>query len=430
MNRYIILLLIGLSIQSLAVYGQLTIETCQEKARNNYPQIKQYDLIEQSELYSLSNANKGYLPQIALSATATYQSDITELPPSMGQVISQITGQDVEFSSISQDQYQLRAEVNQTLWDGGVIRSQKDNIKASSEIEKQKLEVNLYTLKDRINQLFFGILALNEQMVQIEILQKELQTNYEKVKAYMQSGIANQSDVDAIRVEQLKTKQRRTELVATQKSFKQMLSAMIGDSTPITDSLVKPDHELINNHDLSINRPELNLFEAQNNFFTSQESLIKSANRPKAGLFAQGGYGNPGLNMFEEGFTTYYMVGARISWGFSGLYKQKNNINKIEISKQNVNVQKETFLFNTQLKVSQSNNEIEKIKEQIKSDEEIIRLRTNIKKTAEVKLENGTLSVTDLIREINAENAAIQQKSLHEIQLLMAVYSLKNTINN
>ena len=151
---------------------------------------------------------------------------------------------------------------------------------------------------------------------------------------------------------------------------------------------------------------------------------------PKIGLFAQGGYGNPGLNMFEPGFTPYYILGARMTWNIGGLYTKKNNLGQIAVSKQNVDVQKETFLYNTKLKISQQKNEIEKIKEQIKSDDEIIALRTGIKKTAEVRLENGTFTVTDLIREINAENSAIAENALHEIQLLLAIYNFKNTTNN
>ncbi|WP_346862566.1 TolC family protein [uncultured Draconibacterium sp.] len=415
MNKYLILMILGLSIQGYTAFGQLTIETCQEKAKNNYPQIKQYGLIEQTEAYNLSNANKGYLPQVAINAKATYQSDVTEL-----------NGTKV----VNNDQYQAYAELNQTVWDGGVIRSQKGNIKASGEMEKQSLEVELYTIKDRVNQLFFGILAVNELITQNDLLQKELQTNYDKVQAYIQNGVANQSDADIIKVEQLKTNQRKADLLANQKSYKEMLSAMIGDAIGMEDSLVKPDYITNHNNETLNNRPELNLFEAQSDFYTSQESIIKSGNRPKVGLFAQGAYGNPGLNMFEKGFTPYYIVGARLTWNLGGFYTQKNNLSKISINKQSVDVQRETFLYNTNLKISQQANELEKIKEQIRNDDEIIELRTRIKETAEVKVYNGTLTVTDLIREINAENTAIAEKVLHEIDLLLALYNLKNTTNN
>jgi outer membrane protein TolC len=413
------------------VNGQsISIDTCYQMAKDNYPKIKQFGLIEQSEKFNLSNANKAYLPQFSLNAQATYQSDVTEIPPDFLDKLGQMIGQNLAIPSVNRDQYKVVAELSQVVWDGGVTYSQKDNIKASSEVEKQSLEVDLYAIRDRVNQLFFGILLLNEQMIQLDILQDELQTNYDKVQAFIQNGIANQTDADMIKVEQLKTKQRKAELSAAQMSYKRMLSAMTGNSIVLTGTLQKPDDLMFHSDNTSNNRPELKLFEAQTHLLGSQESLLKSSNLPKVGLFAQGGYGNPGLNMFEPGFTPFYIVGARLSWNFGGLYTQKNNLNKIAVGKQQVEIQKETFLFNVNLKVLQQKTEIEKIKEQINSDNEIVTLRTGIKKSVEKRLENGTSTVTDLVREMNAESAAIAEKSLHEIQLLMAIYNLKNSTNN
>ncbi len=430
MNRYIFLLLLALGFLNSSAFGQLNIDQCQEKARKNYPQIKQYSLIEQTGAYNISNANKGYLPQLSFSAQATYQSDVTEIPASLGQILSQLTGQNVTIASMSKDQYKMVAELQQTIWDGGMISSQKEQIKATTELEKQKLEVDLYTIKERVNQIFFGILALNEQKIQIDLLQKELQTNYEKIKAYMQNGVANQADLDMIRVEQLKVKQKKAELNAIQKSYREMLAVMIADTTALTAALEKPVFDTDMNREFGIKRPELKLFDAQTSLFASQVKMIRAGNLPKLGVFGQGGYGNPGLNMFNPGFTPYYILGAKLTWNFSGLYSQANHLQKIALNKQTVASQKETFLFNTNLKVVNAQNEIAKIKEQIKSDDEIIALRKNIKKAAEVKVENGTLTVTDLIREINAESAAIQDKALRQIQLSMAIYNLKNITNN
>lgn len=430
MNRYIFLLLLALGFLSTPAFGQLSIDQCQEKARKNYPQIKQYSLIEQTGAYNISNANKGYLPQLSFSAQATYQSDVTEIPASLGQMLSQITGQNVSIASLSNDQYKMVAELSQTIWDGGMISSQKEQIKANTELEKQKLEVDLYTIKERVNQIFFSILAINEQIIQIDLLQKELQINFEKIKAYIQNGVANQTDLDMIRVEQLKVKQKKAELNTIQKSYREMLAIMIADTTALTAALDKPVFDTNISSELEIKRPELKLFDAQTNLFASQEKIIRAGNLPKLGVFGQGGYGNPGLNMFNPGFTPYYILGAKLTWNFSGLYSQGNHLQKIALNKQTVASQKETFLFNTNLKVVNAQNEIAKIKEQIKSDDEIIALRKNIKKAAEVKVENGTLTVTDLIREINAESTAIQEKALRQIQLSMAVYNLKNITNN
>ena len=406
----------------IAALGQsITLDECQTKAKANYPLVKQYNLIEQTAQYNISNANKGYLPQVTLSAKGTYQSQVTKLP---------ITIPNVTIPGLSKDQYQAVVEANQVIWDGGAISAQKKITNANTEVEKQKLEVDLYALNERINQLYFGILLLKEQLRQNDILQNELQTNYNRVASYKQNGVANQSDLDALKVEQINAQQRGTELHITQKSYFIMLSALTGLTIDTKTELIKPEINLASLNTTVNHRPEIGLFDAQNKLFESQKELLNAGNRPKIGAFVQGGYGKPGLNMLTNAFSDFYIGGIRLSWNLSGFYTQKNNLNKIEVSKKAMDVQKETFLFNSDLKTKQQQTEIEKLKSTLANDDEIIRLRGNIKKSATTKVDNGTLTITDLIREINAEDQAKQLKSLHEIQLIMNVYQLKNNINN
>lgn len=406
----------------IAALGQsITLDECQTKAKANYPLVKQYNLIEQTAQYNISNANKGYLPQVTLSAKGTYQSQVTKLP---------ITIPNVTIPGLSKDQYQAVVEANQVIWDGGAISAQKKITNANAEVEKQKLEVDLYALNERINQLYFGILLLKEQLRQNDILQNELQTNYNRVASYKQNGVANQSDLDALKVEQINAQQRGTELHSTQKSYFIMLSALTGLTIDTKTELIKPEINLASLNTTVNHRPEIGLFDAQNKLFENQKELLNAGNRPKIGAFVQGGYGKPGLNMLTNAFSDFYIGGIRLSWNLSGFYTQKNNLNKIEVSKKAMDVQKETFLFNSDLKTKQQQTEIEKLKSTLANDDEIIRLRGNIKKSATTKVDNGTLTITDLIREINAEDQAKQLKSLHEIQLIMNVYQLKNNINN
>ena len=422
------LLLICLPI---GVFGQsITLDECQTKAKANYPLVKQYDLIEQTAQYNISNANKGYLPQLTLSAKATYQSDVTQIPAVLSQTLSTIAKKDISFQSLSKNQYQAVVEANQILWDGGVISAQKKTTNAGTEVEKKKLEVDLYALNDRINQLYFGILLLNEQIKQNNILQSELETNMNRIAAYKQNGVANQADLDALKVEQLNANQHETELKSTRKSYFIMLSAFTKLKIDENTEFSKPEINLSLLNDTTNHRPEISLFEAQNKIYESQKLLLNAGNLPKLNAFVQGGVGDPGLNMFKPGLSPFYIGGLRLSWNFSGLYSQKNNIRKLDISKKTTDIQKETFLFNNDLANKQQRTEIEKLQSTLSSDNEIIRLRENIKKSASVKVDNGTLTVTDLIREINAEDQAKQLKSLHEIQLIMSVYQLKNNINN
>lgn len=421
MKHFILNCLLLVCLPIVAFGQRITLDECQTKAKANYPLVKQYDLIEQTAQYNISNANKGYLPQLTLSAKGTYQSQVTKLP---------ITIPNVTIPGLSKDQYQAVVEANQVIWDGGAISAQKKITNANTEVEKQRLEVDLYALNERVNQLYFGILLLSEQLLQNDILQNELQTNYNRIASYKQNGVANQSDLDALKVEQINAQQRETELKSTQKSYFIMLSAFTGLTLDAKTELIKPEINLALLNTTVNHRPEIGLFDAQNKLFESQKELLNAGNRPKIGAFVQGGYGKPGLNMLTNAFSDFYMGGIRLSWNLSGFYTQKNNLNKIEISKKTMDVQKETFLFNSDLKTKQQQTEIEKLQSTLASDDEIIRLRGNIKKSATTKVDNGTLSVTDLIREINAEDQAKQLKSLHEIQLIMNVYQLKNNINN
>ncbi len=420
MKRTFLLLMLTVGLGQV-LSAQYTIDALQEKARQNYPQIKQFDLIQKSAEYNLSNASSANLPQVSLSGRATLQSDAINLTlnlPGGAMSINQ-----------DKDQYQVVAEVNQVLWDGGVIAARKQSIKSNAELERQKLEVDLYTLRDRVNQLFFGMLMLHEQQVQTDILKQELQTNLEKIKAYLKNGVANQSDVDALSVELLNLDQRRTELKSAETSYRNMLAALTGEKLDPNTVLVKPLNAIPGDVQF-IKRPELGLFDAQLHLLDNQTQLEQTAIMPKFGLFLQGGYGRPGLNMLATGFAPFYIGGVRFSWNISSFYTRKNNLGSIQLNKEMVNVSKETFLFNNNLKINQQNTEIDKMRELLRTDDDILQLRTNIKKACSAKVDNGVSTVTDLLREINAESIARQQKALHEIQLLLQIQNLKYSTNN
>lgn len=414
-------LVVLLAVLPLGVKSQtLTVEMCQEKARANYPLIQQYNLIEKAARYSISNTVKAYLPQFTLSARATYQSDVTTLP---------IVIPNMKIPELAKDQYQATLEMNQILWDGGMVKAQTKSVKASVESEMNKLNVDIYTLNERLNQLYFSIMLLNEQIVQNGILQAELAVNYERISAYKSNGVANQTDLDLIKVEQINSHQRDTELKSSLKSYREVLEGIIG--MKITEQTVfeKPTIPQLD-FNAEVKRPELDYFNAQAKYYESQRSMIVAGNMPRFSLFLQGGYGRPGLNMLTNEFGPFYMGGVRLAWNLSGFYTQKANLDKIEVNKRQVEVQKETFLFNNKLNNKQYKNDIDKLEESIKNDDEIIRLRNNIKNASEVKVQNGTATVTDLVRDINAESLAKQAKSLHEIQLYITVYQYKNNSNN
>ena len=409
-----------LSLAAMLAHAQLTLEECQRRAQDNYPLVRQYGLIEKARGYDLSNAGKGYLPQFSLSGKATYQSDITRLPV-------EIPNLDIE--PVPKDQYQVMLEVQQTLWDGGDIRSRKRLTRAASEVELEKQHVDMYALTDRVNQLFFGILLLDEQLKLNSLLQEDLGRTHKQVADYIANGIATLSDLDAVSVEQLNTRQHRVELETTRRAYLSMLAAFTGKDLSSETVLLKPAAE--ENIDRQMNnRPELRWYDAQGEQLHQQEAALNTRLMPRFGLFVQGAYGNPGLNMLKDEFNAYYMAGVRMSWNFGSLYTLKNDRRRIDNTRQQIETGRDVFLFNIRLQATQQDAGIVSMRRQMVDDDEIIRLRGNIRRAAEAKVQNGTMTVTDMLREITNESMARQTKALHEVQLLMNIWQLKYTLNN
>lgn len=417
MKRNLLLMLcICIGIQG---YAQLTLEECQKNAQANYPLTRQYQLIELSTSYTLANASKGNLPQISLSGKASYQSDATSLPFSFP---------GIDFKGMPKDQYQVMIEVSQHIWDGGQIHDQKAQTLAKGKEAERQLDVNLYALKERINQLFFGILLLDEQLTQNTLLQEELQRNLSQIEAYCQNGIANEADVDAVRVEILNTRQQRIRTESNRNAYLRMLGLFTGQKLDATAMLQKPDIPVLHEASL-ISRPELALYAAQEHTLHIRERSLKSGYMPRFSLFAQGAYGNPGLNMLEDSFEPYFIVGAKMSWRFGSLYTLKNDRKKLQTDRQQIQSNRDLFLLNTQIELTEQEHAVRSLHLQMKEDEEIIRLRTNIRKAAEAKVANGTLTVTEMLRELTQESLAKQNKAQHEIQLLMDLYQQKHITN-
>lgn len=405
----------GLLAAKAQTVTSLSIDDCYRLARQNFPLIQQKDLIQKTKEYSITNISKGYLPQFVINGQATYQSDVTEIP---------IKLPNAAIPTLDKDQYKLYAEVNQTVFDGGVKRLQKQSAEADAAVDQQKLEVELYKLRERINQLFFGILLANEQLAQTDILKKNIQLGITKINAAIANGTALKSSGDALQAELLKTNQRTIELNSVNQAYRDMLSLFINKPLDEHSVLEKPAKISTSQ---TINRPEILLYDTEKKSFDIQNSLINAKNLPKAGLFLQAGYGRPALNMLKNDFDAYYIGGAKITWSLSGLYTSKKEKALVNIKRKSVDLQKEVFLFNTNLTLKKQNAEISKLEELIQSDNGIIELRTRIKNTALSQLEYGVINSSDYLREVNAEDQARQTQLLHKIQLLMAQYDQQNT---
>ena len=403
-----------------------SLEECQQAAERNYPLIQQYGLIEKTTELTVANIQKGWLPQVSASAQATYQSDVMAWPDEMKGMLGQMG---LNFEGLKKDQYRVGIDVQQTVFDGGAIRSQKEIARLQGNVQTAQNEVNLYNVRKRVNEMYFGVLLINEQMKLNGDLQELLAANEKKLVSMLKGGTAAESDYQNVKAERLKVVQQATGLEAQRSALQRMLSAFCGIEVK---QIVRPP--LTPPVGGGNARPELRAIDAQLRLADAQEKALDAALMPKLGVFAQGYYGYPGYNMFEDmlshKFSWNGMIGARLTWNMGALYTRKNDKAKIQLQRDMAETNRDVFLFNNNLEQIQQNENIQRYKKLMADDEEIISLRSSIRKAAESKLSHGIIDVNDLVKEINNENAAKVQQTVHEIEMLKEIYDLKYTTNN
>lgn len=407
-----ILTIVLLGFMNMNLLSQITLQQCCSLARENYPLAKQYDLISLSEQYTLANIKSGNYPQLQLSGSVSYQSDATTLPFDIP---------NLDFHGQPKDQYRVMIELRQNIWDGGEKANSKRNARLVAEENKRKLDISMHELEDRVNNIFFGILLLDAQLNQNSLLEENLRSSLSCVEALRNNGIVGQSEVDAVKVEILGVRQKRALLQSSRASYIDMLSLLTGKKMDEKDSFVRPEI-LASAEDVDFQRPELLWYDARMRTVENEKQKLKTLYMPRFSLFAQGGYGNPGLNMLEDKFRPYYIVGARLNWNISSLYTLKNSRKLLSEKAKSIDAERETFVVNNDFRKREKEGMMHALEKQIREDDEIIRLRGNIRKASEAKLSNGTISATDHIREINAESQAKQAKDIHEIEYLMRIY--------
>lgn len=419
-----IMISLALIILSSGSWAQ-TLEECQQAAEKNYPLIKQYGLIAKTTQLTVKNIQKGWLPQVTASAQATYQSAVTAWPESMQSIYQQMG---LNMKGLRKDQYKIGVDLQQTIYDGGAISSQRNIAQQEGKVQEAQTETNLYQVRRRVNEMYFSLLLLNEQIQLNEDVKTLLLSSEKKLSAMVKGGTAATSDLDNVRAERLSVEQQNENLKQQKQMLQRMLSVFCGLEVNNTQ---KPAPVQIAS---SVNnRPEMRLYNSQLELTEAKEKALDIQLRPKLGLFAQGFYGYPGLNMFEDMMNRKWslngIVGIKLSWNVSAFYTHKNDKARLNAQREMIENAREVFLFNNKLEEIQQNENINRYQTMMKSDDEIIVLRTNVRKAAESKLTHGIIDVISLLREINNENAAKTQQSIHEIDMLKEMYNLKYTNN-
>ena len=416
MNRILLTLIFAATFVGAAAQS-ITLDDCRARAAENYPLRHNADFLASAFQYNISNAQKGRLPQITISGKATYQSDVTGLP-------IELPGVDVP--TLRKDQYNLVAEVSQTLYDGGAVKADCDRATFQNNADNLRQQADMYEVMNRVTKVYFAILTIDAQMEQNAILRGDLRKTLHKISALKDNGMANQSDIDRIEVQMIKTAQDSLSLRVLRKGYVNVLAAFYGSE--LDENIVLQIPSDVEPQPMQINRYELQLLDTQKEYTATELKSLKTLYSPKIAAFVQGGVGNPALNMLKDEFAPYYVAGVRLNWNISAFYRNKNNRAIISQRADEIEMQKDLFCFNTNINAINQNAEIENITSKISDDAKIISLRESIRKNAEIRVENGTMSVSDLLDEMTAESVARQTLKIHEIELLQKKYELKHTL--
>ena len=402
-----------------------TLEECQQAAEKNYPIIKQYGLIAQTTELTVKNIQKGWLPQITASAQATYQSDVVSWPENMQRMYQQMG---LNMKGLSKDQYKIGVDLQQVIYDGGAIGSQRSIARQEGKVQEAQTEANLYQVRKRVNEMYFSLLLLDEQIRLNDDVKALLLSSEKKLAAMVKGGTAATSDFDNVKAERLSVAQQNESLKSQRQMLQRMLSVFCGIeiSNPKKPAAVETSAS-------ASNRPEIRLFDNQLKLAEVQEKALDTRLRPTLGLYAQAYYGYPGLNMFEDMISRKWslngIVGIKLSWNIGALYTHKNDKAKLKAQRELIENAREVFLFNNNMEQIQQTENVSRYRTMMQGDDEIIALRTNVRKAAESKLAHGIIDVNSLLREINNENAAKTQQAIHEIDMLKEMYNLKYTNN-
>lgn len=430
------------------------LEECRRLARENYPLTRQLGIIEEVAQYNLSNAARGWIPQVSFSAQATLQSDATSYPEAFKRILSaggsaagqqgaqtpEIAGQQgaqtPEITGLRKDQYKIAVDISQNIWDGGKTRAMREIVEAEADEQRRQVEVEIYELLSRVDDIYFSILLLEGKAVQLSNTIGLLETNLEKMRTCFANEAATRSDVEAVEVELLTAMQALDQADYARNAYRRMLEILIGRRLD-NENLEMPEMPDIpvvesNSEELS-RRPELELFNARIAGIGARVRDINSNMIPHFSAFAQGYYGYPGLDMFKSMTSTDWtlngIAGVRMVWNLTGFNTRRNNLRKLDAQKRQVDIQRSIFLLNSDFSAAREQGEIERLRKAMESDEKIAALRRSIRKAAESGLDNGVIDSTDLLRKISEETSADITLSNRQIELLQAAFRLRRTLN-
>ena len=416
---------------------RISIEKCQQWAMENYPAIKQHDLLDKAREYTLSNISRVYRPEFSLSGVASWQSERMQLDLKMpktvnvsmdlnGPVSIPVSIPEMSIPVSDQDRYNVSLMLKQALWTGGRVKAGKQVAESEIDMMHAGLDAQLYEIKDKVKELYFGLLTIEGKEKQLDCADEILDSLHVRAEAALKDGVIYETDLDVIEVERIKYRQLRLELEAKREACLGVLSMLIHRPLSKETELQVPEEVILESD--KIERPELKYLDSKIDRLEADLKMQNAENMPKLGLFATGGYGKSGLNTFDKEFKPYFIGGIMLSWNFGKLNTLKNDRKLKRVQQESVRIEQESFIFNTKMEMLMQDAEIKKMRNLVKEDEKVLRLRESIRQASEVKYANGVYTISELISDVNYALIAQQEKLLREIELKMMIYSKKITL--
>ncbi len=405
----------------------VTLEQCHEAAASNYPEIKQYQLTDLASDYDIDNAKKAYLPQVQAYGQATWQNAVSNFPDNIKSLYEQMG---IEMKGLSKDQYRVGVDASQLIWDGGKTRASIKQLQASQRAARAQSDLTIYQVRSKVNDLYFGILMLEENLKQTEVKMHTLESNLKLIDSYVKGGVATVSDAQRVEAEMASTRQQRINIEETDKAYRNVLSILTGLNLA-REKLERPEPTIVSDN-VEATHPQLAYFDAQKAALEAQRSSIKASLMPQVSAIGSAFYGKPGYDtfkaMFEDKFSFNFMVGLKATWSLSSLYTKKNNEAKIDNAEREIDVARDKFLFNTSMSTATKQGSIAAGEKQLSEDDAIIALRESIRKATESKLKHGIVVPDDLVKDVSNEHLARLAKAYRELEILKSQYDIKYTV--
>ncbi len=422
------LLLVALFAIGTVGASTVTLDYCVERAEENYPLIKKYELVNNVGKLDLDEINRSWLPRIEVYAQATVQNVVPSFPAALKGVMEQM-GHDMK--GLGHLQYKGAVELSQTIWDGGASKAARSVSRVGIAEAEAVLSVEMYGVRERVENLYFAILLMEQQTEQTRQFIALLENNMHKLVAMVENGVAMQSDADMVEAQCLTMKQRLTEAVNATEGYRTMLELYIGES--LGDRQLECPSAAIPAANGS-NRPELQLFAQRLQLNRERLNAVEATLMPRIGLFAQVYYGYPGINYFESmlrrDMSFNAIAGIKVSWNIDSFYTRDTSRRKLSVDNDMILADRELFLFNSGLQSTQELAAIKGLSEVMKEDRRIVELRENVRKSAEAQLDNGVIDATALLVKVTDETQARLTAAYHQIQYIQSIYKLKHTLNN